>query len=382
MTDHHITAGFMPLTDSLILVVAKEKGFAARHGVDLELVRETSWANIRDRIAVRQFDVAHMLAPMPIAASLGLSPIDVPVIAPMALGLGGNAVTVSVALWEKMAAAGAPPDFSARGVGAALAAVVRSGGPRLKLAVVHPYSSHNYELRYWLAASGIHPDRDVDIVVVPPPLMADALSAGRIDGCCVGEPWNSVAADSGAGRIATVKAAIWSASPEKVVGMTAAWAADHPEALTALLRALDEAAQWCGDPANHAEAAAILAKRHYLGQPALLIARALSGAIVPEPGRTVIVDEFFTPYAGGANLPNPAHALWLYSQMVRWGDVPPTAEHAWTARGSYRPDLYRAAVQAPDQHPRVSRFFDGFPFDPDHVDGYIAGQRDQALHVS
>ena len=382
MTRHHITAGFLPLTDSLILVIAKEKGFAARQGLDLELVREISWANIRDRVAVGQFDVAHMLAPMPVAASLGLSPIDVPVIAPMALGLGGNAVTVSVALWEKLAAAGAPRDFSAREVGAALASVAKAGGPRLKLGVVHPFSSHNYELRYWLAASGIHPDRDVEIVIVPPPLMAAALAAGRIDGYCVGEPWNSVAVDAGAGRIATVKAAIWSASPEKVLGVTERWAAANPDALAALLRAMADAARWCGDPANHAEAAAILARDEYLGQPALLIARALSGAIVPEAGRTVLVDEFFVPHAHGANVPQPGHALWFYSQMVRGGDISASREGTAIAAGCYRPDLYREALGDPGSESPGSAFFDHRLFDPDHLDHYVAGQREQDLHTS
>jgi two-component system, oxyanion-binding sensor len=203
LPEYRITAGFVPLTDSLLLVAAVEKGFAAAEGVELTLVKESSWANIRDRVAVGQFDVAHMLAPMPIAASLGLSPIDAPVIAPMALGLGGNAVTVSLALWEQMRAAGAPDDLAAGPVGTALAKVVGAGGPKLRFAVVHPHSSHNYELRYWLAASGIDPERDVEIVVLPPPFMPDALRAGRVDGYCVGEPWNSVAASAGVGRIAT-----------------------------------------------------------------------------------------------------------------------------------------------------------------------------------
>lgn len=381
MTDHRITAGFLPLTDSLILVMSKEKGFAADHGVDLDLVREISWANIRDRVAVGQFDVAHMLAPMPIAASLGFSPIDVPVIAPMALGLGGNAVTVSTALWERMVAAGAPPDFSAREVGTALATVVRGGGRTIRLAAVHPYSSQNYELRYWLAASGVHPDRDVEIVIVPPPLMADALKAGRIDGYCVGEPWNSVAVDAGAGRIATVKAAIWSASPEKVLGVTDRWAAANPEALAALLRAMADAARWCGDAANHADAAAILARPEYLGQPALLIARALSGAITAEPGKANMVDAFFVPHDHGANLPDPNHALWFYSQMVRWGDVAPSPESAAVAARSYRPDLYRAAVGTSDQTRLGSRFFDGRQFDPEAIENYVADQQNSDLHI-
>jgi NitT/TauT family transport system ATP-binding protein len=381
MTDHKITAGFLPLTDSLLLVVAKEKGFAKEQGVGLKLVREISWANIRDRVAVGQFDVAHMLAPMPIAASLRLSPIDVPVIAPMALGLGGNAVTVSVALWEKLVAAGAPADFAAREVGAALASVVKAGGPKLKLGVVHPYSSHNYELRYWLAASGIHPDRDVEIVIVPPPLMADALTAGRIDGYCVGEPWNSVAVDAGSGRIATVKAAIWSASPEKVLGVTEQWAAANADALAALLRALDQAARWAGDPENQAEAAAILSRPDYLGQPALLVARALSGAMAASKGETVVVPDFFVAHAGGATVPERSHALWFYSQMVRWGQVSGSPERAATAAGSYRPDLYRTAIGNGGASRKESRFFDNAPFDPDAFAVYIANQRDRDLII-
>jgi ABC-type nitrate/sulfonate/bicarbonate transport system substrate-binding protein len=374
MSEHRITAGFMPLTDSLLLVIAREKGFAAANGVELSLLRETSWANIRDRVAVGHFDVAHMLAPMPIAAGLGLNPIDAPVLAVMSLGLGGNAVTVSRRLWAAMADAGAPPDFRASKVGAALARVVHARQPKLRLGVVHPHSSHNYELRYWLAASGIHPDRDVEIVVLPPPLMADALKAGHIDGYCVGEPWNSVGVANGAGRIATVKAAIWSASPEKVLGVTPSWAAGHADALAGLLRALHSAALWCGDPANHAEASAILSRPDYLGQPADLIARALSGRIEAEAGVTIAVDDFFIPEKGDANLPDPRFALWFYSQMVRWGDVRHSRANAAAAASCYRPDIYRNAVPG-HAEARVSAFFDGRAFDPETLDDYIESQR-------
>lgn len=381
MTAHRITAGFIPLTDSLLLVAAREKGFAAAEGVDLTLVREISWANIRDRVAVGQFDVAHMLAPMPIAASLGLSPIDVPVIAVMGLNLGGNAVTVSTDLWAAMQAAGAPADFDPVAVGSALRAVVRQRPGRLKLAVVHPNSSHNYELRYWLAASGIHPGRDVDLVIVPPPLMADALAAGRIDGFCVGEPWGSVAVASGAGRIATVKARYWPRSPEKVLGVTAAWAAANPDALAALLRAMHRAAAWCSDAANHAEAAALLARPDYLGQPATVIARALSGQIAQAPGQPVAVDEFFIPQAHAANLPNPADALWYYSQMVRWGDVEPSAARAAIAAASYRPDLYSAATGVAAQ-PSRGVWFDGVAYDPGQLDSYVETLRQRDMLIS
>lgn len=382
MIEYRITAGFIPLTDSLVLVAAREKGFAAAEGVELTLVREISWANIRDRVAVGQFDVAHMLAPMPIAASLGLSPIDVPVIAAMGLNLGGNAITVSAALWEAMQAAGAPEDFSPAGVGAALRLVVKLRASKLKLAMVHPYSSHNYELRYWLAASGIHPDRDVELVIVPPPLMADALAAGRIDGFCVGEPWGSVAVASGVGRIATVKAKLWPLSPEKVLGVTETWAASHPDALAALLRGLHRAAVWCGDPANHAEAASLLSRPEYLGQTVEVIGRALSGRLQQGPGHEVVVEDFFVAHDHAANVPNPTDALWYYSQMVRWGDVQHTPERAAIAAASYRPDLYRAV--AGGELPSAGRgdWFDGARYDPAALEAYVETLHHRDLLIS
>ena len=378
LPEYRITAGFMPLTDTLLLVVARERGFAGAEGIDLVLSKESSWANIRDRVAVGQFDVAHMLAPMPLAAALGLTPIAGPVIAPMALGLGGNAVTVSPALWVKMKAAGAPDDLAPGPVGRALAAVIEGTDARLRFAVVHQHSGHNYELRYWLAASGIDPDRAVEIVVLPPPLMPDAIRTGGIDGYCVGEPWGSVAVATGTGRIATVKAAIWPRSPEKVLGATEAWAERNPEALSALLRALYRASAWCADPANHAEAAMLLAQQDYLGVPADLIGRALSGRMVSSGNERVSVPEFFVPHAHHATHPRPAHGLWFYSQMVRWGDVQHTERNAALARNAFRPDLYRQALGLPDVAEGVVDFFDGKAFDPADLSGYIAGQRPYA----
>jgi NitT/TauT family transport system ATP-binding protein len=399
--EHSIIAGFLPLLDSALLIISREKGFAAEQGVDLSLARETSWANIRDRVAVGHFDVAHMLAPMPIAAALGLSPIQTPVIAPMALGLGGNAITVSNALWEMLADRGAPDNFDARAVGAALSAVVSSGGPRLRFGVVHPHSGHNYELRYWLMASGIHPDRDIEIVILPPPLLPDALLKGAIDGYCVGEPWNSVGVDTGAGRIATVKAAIWRSSPEKVLGAAETWAAHNPQALAALLRALYRASEWCGDQANHEEAAEILSRPHYLGVPADTIGRGLSGSLRVGSEETRVVADFFVPHARAATFPWQSHALWFYSQMVRWGHVAHSPENARRAEATFRPDLYRAAIAAlgspvPAANSKVEGallhatpvgamrgtltlgpdgFFDGEVFDPSEVEVYIEQQR-------
>lgn len=372
MTQHHISAGFMPLFDCLVLAVAKEKGFAAREGVTLNLVRETSWANIRDRIAVGHFDVAHMLAPMPVAAALGLNPIAADVIAPFALGLNGNAVTVSTDLWARMEAAGAPGDLDARGVGDALARVVQQG-ERPRFGVVHQHSAQNYELRYWLTACGMKPGDTVDIVVVPPSLMTDALKARAIDGHCVAEPWGSASVLAGVGRIVTTKSKIWRASPEKVLGVSARWAAANPDALAALLRALHAAAAWCGEVDNHAEAAAVLAQPNYLGLPAQVMVRGLSGNLEVAPGRFVQVDDYFIPHAQDANYPWSAHALWFYSQMVRWGEVVHAPDRADRAAACYRPDLFDAVLARPAGARDMQAFFDGQLFDPARMDAWLPG---------
>lgn len=400
-----ITLGFLPLLDSAILIAAAEKGFASDENINLKLVRETSWANIRDRIAVGHFQAAHMLAPMPIASNLGLSPLSLPLIAPMALGLGGNAITVSASLYEAMSAEGMTPDLEPKSAGTALKAVIAgrrdSGAPPLRFAVVHSFSGHNYELRYWLAACGISPDRDVEITIVPPPLMADALAADRIDGCCVGEPWNTVAVDRGIGRIVTVKSAIWHNSPEKVLGVSRAWAEANGLALEALLRALYRAAEWCGNTENIEELAGILASRPYLDMEGRLLLPALTGQLATTPGRVVDVGDFFVLGRKAATFPWQSHALWFYSQMVRWGHCSHTLQNSSIARDSYRPDIYRQALKpifAPmpgaslkvegalfqEQYVGATNgrillgpdgFFDGKTFDPDRLEDYLAAQQ-------
>jgi NitT/TauT family transport system ATP-binding protein len=399
-TRHAITAGFVPLLDSALLVVAREKGFAEAEGVDLTLVRERSWASIRDRLAVSHFDVAHILGPMPIACNLGLSAPAPKMIVPMALGLGGNAVTVSAALWRAMAGEGAKDDLDARGNGAALRRVIgRRRGEPLRFGVVHPYSGHNYELRYWLAASGIDPDRDIEIVVLPPPDMGDALAQGLIDGYCAGEPWNTFGVLERGGHLATVKAAIWKSSPEKVLGVNARWAESHPEALAALLVALHRASLWCARPENHGELAQLLARPAYVGRDAALLLPALSGTLPVGGGIVRQVGDFFVPHAKAATFPWKSHALWFYTQMVRWGQIAHTAGHRRIAAQTYRPDVYRAALTAlgvamPSASAKVEGaltvetpvgssgaltlgpdgFFDGSRFDPDDVDAYIEMQ--------
>ncbi|MDP9588580.1 UNVERIFIED_ORG: NitT/TauT family transport system ATP-binding protein [Shinella zoogloeoides] len=399
-TRHAITAGFVPLLDSALLVVAHEMGFAEEQGIALTLLRERSWASIRDRLAVRHIDVAHILGPMPIAGNLGLNVPAPEMVVPMALGLGGNAVTVSPTLWQAMAEHGATADLDARANGAALRAAIaaRTGAP-LRFGVVHPYSGHNYELRYWLAASGIDPDRDIEIVVLPPPDMGDALAERVIDGYCAGEPWNTFGVLRRGGHLATVKAAIWRSSPEKVLGVNARWGAASPEAMAALLVALYQASLWCARPENHAALATLLAQPAYVGRDVELLLPALDGKL-PVGGDTVrAIGDFFVPNGKAATFPWKSHALWFYTQMVRWGQIGHTAERQRLAAETYRPDIYRAALKdlgiaIPSASAKVEGaltvatpvgssgvltlgpdgFFDGGRFDPDDVEAYIASQ--------
>jgi NitT/TauT family transport system ATP-binding protein len=404
MAEHEISAGFIPLFDSAVLVTAREMGFAAREGIALKLSRETSWANIRDRLAIGHFDVAHMLGPMPLAGNLGIAPLASDTIVPFSLGLGGNCVTVSNAVWAGMAGHGALPDLDPSRNGRALRALIRARGAAgrspLRFAVTHPHSGHNYELRYWLAGCGIDPSRDIEIVIVPPPFMPDALAAEQIDGYCAGEPWNSVSVVAGTGHIATVRAAIWRNGPEKVLGVRKAWAERRPQALSALLRALHHAARWCQDRANHAALTALMSQPAFLGQPAAIQTRALTGRLEVGGGVECGADDFFLPFDKAANFPWKSHALWFYTQMVRWGDVAHCAANARIALDCYRPDLYRLAlkplgVALPGANAKVEGaltvstpvgsagaslmlgpdgFFDGRIFDPDALDAYIAAQ--------
>jgi ABC-type nitrate/sulfonate/bicarbonate transport system substrate-binding protein len=401
--DEELTLGFIPLVDCAPLVVAAEIGFAEAEGIRLRLMRETSWANIRDRVMLGHFDGAHMLGPMPIAATLGIAQIEQAMVAPIALGLGGNAVTLSQPLFEAMAGrAGVTVGDGPAAMGKALAEVVEARraakGPPLTFAAVYPFSGHNYELRYWLAASGIDPDADVRITVLPPPFMVDALARGRIDGFCVGEPWSSIAVDADVGTIVTTKSALWRQSPEKVLGMQAAFAARHPERVAALVRAIWRAGAWLSEPEHIEAAAELLARPGYVGVAPEVIVRSLSCRIVcGHDGAPLRVPDFLVFSDHAANFPWRSHALWFYSQMVRWGQTDFDRGAAHRAHNVYRPDLYRAALEGTDadlpnagakvegaltiETPVASRrgkltlgpdgFFDGMLFDPDAVENYI-----------
>ena len=398
-----VRVGFIPLLDIAVLVAAVEMGFAAREGLRLELIRDVSWANIRDRLAFRQFDVAHMLAPMPVASMLGLGSNPSPTFTPFALGRGGNAITLSIGLYRDMqAAAGLAGAEDALTNARALKRLIdmrkRNGDKPLVFGMTYPFSSHNYEFRYWLGAGGVHPDRDVTMTVVPPPFTADALASGAIDGFCVNAPWNMLAVARGVGRVVAVKADIWPSSPEKVLGVRPDWADKNAETLARLLVALDRAAEWCDGPANRGELAAMLTA--YVDAPEDLVRHLLLDQFLVDPdGRFRTIPDYLTFHGQAATFPWISEALWTYSQMVRWGQAVYSPEGEAAAASAYRPDLYRAAlagggraIPSMDAKPEgsaapisvpssqgplqlaASPFIDGKTFNPpripDHVDSF------------
>ncbi|MBC7905513.1 MAG: ABC transporter substrate-binding protein [Rhodospirillaceae bacterium] len=316
MEKTRLKLGFVPLTDCAPLVVAKERGFFAEQGLDVELSREPSWANIRDKVAVGALDGAQMLATMPLSMTLGLAAIREPTIAVMALNLGGNTITLSTELCRRMEAVG--------GLKAVIDEDKALGRDPMAFAMVYPVSTHHLELRLWLASAGIDPDRDVRLVVVPPPQMVAHLSAGNIAGFCVGEPWGSLAANLELGRIVATSNDIFAGRIEKVLGVTRAFADTNPETVTAMIKAVINAARWCD--ANPAELADILSQPAILNVPADVIRKGQ-----------------FTFHAHAANFPWRSQAIWYLRQMQRWGqcgdmDVRRVAENV------YRPDLYRLAA--------------------------------------
>jgi NitT/TauT family transport system ATP-binding protein/nitrate/nitrite transport system substrate-binding protein len=349
-----IHCGFIPLVDCAPLVIASELGIDRAHGLSLVLHREVSWANIRDKLGLGVFDCAHMLAPMPIAAQLGLGRATEPIIAPMALSLNGNAITVSLPLYDDMlradeAATLAGGMDAARAVAAVVRARQTQGREPLTFGMVYPFSCHNYDLRYWLAAAGVDPDNDVNLIVVPPPLIAETLKAGRVDGFCVGQPWNSVAVAQGNGVIVATKSELWALSPEKVLGVRETWAGRNPDLVAALVRALVTAGVWLDDPSNRHEAARILARPEYVGVSEDILLRPLTGGLVRGGRQTDVPDpDLVVFHRGNASFPWHSHAVWLMTQMIRWGQIREPFNLKALAERVFRTDLYRAAVTGLD----------------------------------
>lgn len=380
-----LRVGMTPLTDSAPLVAALEGGFYAAEGLDVELSVEPSWANIRDKVAAGVLDAAQMLAPMPIAATLGVGPLQEPMGTALALGLGSNAITVRPALAERVRdAAGGGAAARARALARVVAERRAAGAPPLRFATVFPVSMHTYQLSGWLAAAGLAVEHDVRLLVVPPPRMVGELEAGRIDGFCVGEPWGSVAVLRGSGEILVTGHEIWSHAPEKVLGVTARFAEREPESHRALLRAVLRAARWCDEPAQRAALGELLARERYLNLPVAAIRPALEGSLHGAPAPHVF-------HRHAANFPWRSHAAWIVAQMLRFGQLEKPVDVRAVAARVYWTDLHREIAaelgfEVPAHDEKVegesNRFFDGLCFDPGDVVSYLRAAGLREIRVS
>ena len=372
--------GFIPLVDAAALIVAAECGYTVTEGLDVSLVREVSWSNVRDKLNIGLFDAAHMLSPMAIASSLGIGHLRVPLIAPFNLGLNGNAITVSEPLYAAILAHAdgdvSDPGVSARAFARIVAERKAAGDDQLTFGVTFPFSNHNYQTRFWMAVGSIDPDEDVSLVVLPPPYMVESLESGQIDGYCVGAPWNSVAVGQGVGRILHFGCAIMARASEKVLAVRARWAEKNPDTLNALLRALARAAAFIEEADNRSVVARMVAARLDVADG--IVARTLAGDLqIAADGSTRTSDRYLMIGRDGASRPDPVQAAWIYAQMVRWRQTPFSEASLNDARAVFRPDVYDAAlgIEAPpagDTPPDGVGCFAGPAFDPADVRGHLA----------
>lgn len=333
--------GFVPLLDAAPLILAAELGYFADEGLQVALHRQIGWGNVRDKLVYGQLHASHALVGMPPVSVLGHDRFPEPVTAVMSLGTGGNAITLGPRLTEAGVdgAAALSRWITARRRGHS--AHGQDGRP--VFGHVFSCSMHHYLLREWLAGAGVDPDKDVRLIVLPPPQMTRQVRGGTIDGFCVGEPWNTFTEQSGAGRIMMATADLMPGHPEKVLAANRRWLTRSPHAAVALVRAVLRACAFCHDPANAGRIAAVLSRPGYLDMPAELLlhsltrGRANAGRISTAPN-----------HDPAKTFPSATHAAWLLTQMLRWGHLPPEPEtHVLAAaRESVAGDVYRQAAGA------------------------------------
>ena len=362
----NLKLGFIKLTDMAPLAIAKEKGFFAEEGLNVELEAQANWKVLLDGVIGGQLDGAHMLAGQPIAATIGYG-TKADLIAPLSMDLNGNAITVSNRVWDEikgdlpMEGGKIKHPISASVLKPVVKARNEQGKP-FKMGMVFPVSTHNYELRYWLAAGGLNPgyytdgdvagtvDADVQLSVTPPPQMPATMEAGTIEGYCVGEPWNQAAVQKKIGFPVITDEEIWKDNPEKVFGIRKDFAEKYPATTAAILRAMIKAQQWldADNGANRPEAAKILSQSNYVGADYDVIAASMTGKFTFAPGDTRDAPNFNIFFDRFAGYPYYSDAIWYLTQMRRWGQIPADHPDQWyfdQAKAVYRPDLYLAAAK-------------------------------------
>jgi nitrate/nitrite transport system substrate-binding protein len=360
--------GFIKLTDMAPLAIAYEKGFFEDEGLYVTLEPQANWKVLLDRVIDGELDGAHMLAGQPLGATIGFG-TQAHIITAFSMDLNGNGITVSNAVWQEMKKY--VPHKDGKPVhpikADALKPVVekyKNEGKPFKMGMVFPVSTHNYELRYWLAAGGINPgyyapnkgdtsgtiDADALLSVTPPPQMPSTMEAGTIYGYCVGEPWNQQAVFKGIGVPVITDYEIWKDNPEKVFGVSKQWADKYPNTHKAVVKALIRAAQWldANDNANRPEAVKILSRPQYVGADYKVIANSMTGTFEYEKGDKRAVPDFNVFFRYNATYPYYSDAIWYLTQMRRWGQIAEQKPDSWymdIAKKVYRPDIYSAAAK-------------------------------------
>tara|TARA_R110000787_G_scaffold97889_6_gene201702 strand:- start:30 stop:1469 length:1440 start_codon:yes stop_codon:yes gene_type:complete len=361
--------GFIKLTDMAPLAIAYEKQYFEDEGLFVTLEAQANWKVLLDRVISGELDGAHMLAGQPLAATIGFG-TKADIITPFSMDLNGNGITVSNAVWEQMKKHvpmkdGKPVHPIKADYLKPVVDEYKAQGKPFKLGMVFPVSTHNYELRYWLAAGGIHPGyydpvngdvagqvkADALLSVTPPPQMPSTMEAGTIYGYCVGEPWNQQAVFKGIGVPVITDYEIWKNNPEKVFGIREDFAQKYPNTTLAMTKAMIRAAYWLDENnnANRGEAVEILSRPAYVGADEKVIANSMTGTFEYEKGDTRPVPDFNVFFRYNATYPYYSDAIWYLTQMRRWGQIAEAKPDSWymeTAKKVYRPDLYAAAAKA------------------------------------
>jgi nitrate/nitrite transport system substrate-binding protein len=374
--------GFIALTDAAPLIVAKEKGFYAKHGMpDVEVVKQASWGTTRDNLVLGSegngIDGAHILTPMPYLISTGKvtqNNVPTPMYILSRLNLDSQCISVGAEYAPLKVGLDAKPFKAAL-------EKKKASGNAIKAAMTFPGGTHDLWIRYWLAAGGIDPDKDIETIVVPPPQMVANMKVGTMDCFCVGEPWNEQLVHQKIGYTALTTGELWAKHPEKSFAMRAAWVDKHPKATLALLMAVQEAAMWCDDPKNRDELAQIVSKRGWFNVPYADIVNRLKGKFDYGTGRVVENSPHFMKFwRDNASYPYQSHELWFLTENVRWGKFTGKEDFKALISKVNREDLWRAAakelkVPAPQIPATTSRgvekFFDGKVFDPANPEAYL-----------
>jgi nitrate/nitrite transport system substrate-binding protein len=374
--------GFIALTDASPLIIAKDKGFFAKYGMpDVEVKKEASWGTVRDNLELGSggggIDGAHILTPLPYLISTGKVTKNgqkVPMAILARLNLDGQCISVASAY------KGAKVTTDAAPLKAAFAKA-KADGKEVKCAMTFPGGTHDMWIRYWLAAGGIDPDKDVSLIVVPPAQMVANMKVGSMEAFCVGEPWNAQLVNQSIGFTALTTGEIWANHPEKSLAMRADWVAKNPKAAQAVTMAVLDAQQWCDKDANKAEMCEIVGRRDWLKAPVEDIVGRAQGSFDYGDGRKIDASPHAMKFwRDHASYPFKSHDLWFLTEHVRWGMLPGDADRKALIDAVNREDIWRAAatalgVAAADVPTSTSRgvetFFDGKSFDPAEPDAYL-----------